>query len=78
MGPECHKLNKRIAETIASKQKEEYSQVMKHIRCKLRFALLKATLIAIRGVRGKVGAEEDEICDISFNLIPKEQAYESY
>jgi len=78
MGPECHKLNKRIAETIASKQKEEYSQVMKHIRCKLRFALLKATLIAIRGVRGKVGAEEDEICDISFNLIPKEQTYESY
>ena len=66
MGPECHKLNKRIAETIASKQKEEYSQVMKHIRCKLRFALLKATLIAIRGVRGKVGVEDEA------------QAYESY
>ena len=78
MGPECQKLNKRIAESIALKQKEEYSQVMKHIRCKLRFALLKATLIAIRGVRGKAGSEEDEICDISFNLIPKEQAYDSY
>ena len=75
MGPECQKLNKHIAESI---QKEEYSQDMKHEQCKLRFALLKATLIAIRGVRGKAGSEEDEICDISFNLIPKEQAYDSY
>ena len=66
MGPECQKLNKRIAESIAHKRNEEYSHVMKHIRCKLRFALLKATLIAIRGVRGKEGPAEDEIHDISF------------
>ena len=78
MGPECQKLNKRIAESIAHKRNEEYSHVMKHIRCKLRFALLKATLIAIRGVRGKVGPAEDEIYDISFNLIPEEPTYESY
>ena len=78
MGPECQKLNKRIAESIAKKRNEEYSHVMKHIRCKLRFALLKATLIAIRGVRGKEGPAEDEIHDTSFNLIPEEPAYESY
>ena len=76
MGSECQRLNKRLAELIATKHREKYSDVMRHIRCRLRFALLKATLVAIRGVRGKPGQgngaeeEEDNIGDISFNLIP--------
>ena len=79
MGPECQKFNKRLAELISQKQREEYSHVMRHIRCKLRFSLLKATLAAVRGVRGKVSRiEEDDITSISFNLIPQEPAYESY
>ena len=59
---------------IAIKRGEEYSHVIQHIRCKLRFSLLKATLIAVRGVRGRsVTTEtEDEIGDICFNLIPHE------
>ena len=80
MGQECHRLNKRLAELIAAKRRENYSQVMQHIRCRLRFALLKATLVAIRGVRGRSGGaaeeEEDDIGDISFNLIPVMPAYE--
>ena len=77
MGPECERLHKRLAELIAAKRCEQYSQVMQHIRCRLRFALLKATLVAIRGVRGSSrGAEEEDIGDISYNLIPTMQAYE--
>ena len=77
MGPECERLHKRLAEMIAAKRSEQYSQVMQHIRCRLRFALLKATLVAIRGVRGSMrGAAEDDLGDISFNLIPSRRAYE--
>ena len=50
MGPECERLHKRMAELIAAKRSENYSQVIQHIRCRLRFALLKATLVAIRGM----------------------------
>ena len=79
MAPECERLNKRLAERIALKQREHYSQVMSHVRTRLRFALLKATLIAVRGIRGRGLVDaEDEIEEISFNLIPREQAYESY
>ena len=53
MVPECLKLNKRIAELLAHKRNEQYSVVMSFIRTRLRFALLKSTLISIRGYRGK-------------------------
>ena len=79
MGQECEKLNKRLAEKIANKTNERYSHVMAHIRTRLRFALLKATLVAVRGVRGRtVEVEEEEVGEIAFNLIPKEQPYEPY
>ena len=52
MAPECTKLNKRIAELISLKTGEAYSHVMRFIRTRLRFALLRTSLIAIRGTRG--------------------------
>ena len=72
MAPECARFNKRLAELIAAKSGETNSYVMRHIRTRLRFALLRATLIAIRGSRGKsrVGAELD-LDEISFNLVPQ-------
>ena len=76
---ECSKLNKNIAHKIAEKTKESYSQVMGHIRTRLRFALLKATLVATRGYRGRcaTSSQESEEDDIDFNLIPEEVAYET-
>ena len=76
MGPECTRLNKRLAELTANKTCQSYSLVMKHIRTRLRFALLRATLIAVRGVRGR-WREEDElnVDEISFNLIPQAIEY---
>ena len=75
-GPECERFNKRLAELIAKKRNQQYSEVMKYIRTRLRFALLRSTLVAIRGERGKRKEEEDNMGLIDFNLIPTEACYE--
>ena len=72
MGPECTRMNKRIAELISIRRGEVYSHVMRHIRTRLRFALLRCTLIAVRGTRGSFrDQKEKDLGDISFNLIPQ-------
>ena len=64
-------MNKRLAEQISLKTKESYGDVIRHIRTKLRFALLKSLVIAVRGYRGRTLVEaEENLEDISFNLIP--------
>ena len=69
IGPECKRF-KQLAELISQKTCEVYAHVMRHLRTRLRFALLRATLVAVRGYRGQKGrSEEIEIEDISFNLI---------
>ena len=67
MGPECDHLNKRLADLIALKTKEQYSHVVRHIRTRLRFSLLKSVLV----VRGKKSAVVQPPLEISFNLIPQ-------
>ena len=72
MAPECARFNKRLAELISAKSGETYSHVMRHIRTRMRFALLRATLIAIRGSRGKSRVEAElDLEEISFNLVPQ-------
>ena len=80
MGKECKIFNKRLAEKISQKTKEAHSQVVTHIRTRLRYAMLKATLIAIRGYRGHQveTAKEEEVDEIEFNLIPEENTYETF
>ena len=53
MSPQCVKTHKRIAELVADKRQEKYSDVISHIRTHLRFALLKSILVAVREHRGK-------------------------
>ena len=70
LSPECNKFNKKLAQLIAKKKNETYANVVKHIRTRLRFALLKSTLTALRGVRGKRTREETApMSSISYNLI---------
>ena len=72
MAPECTRLNKRVAELIASKTGEAYSHIIKFLRTRLRFALLRCTVIAVRGTRGKTFARKEmDVGEISFNLIPE-------
>ena len=67
MAPECIRTNKRIATLIALKTGEKYCHVVSHIRTRLRFALLRACLIAVRGFRGKssMSGGESDLSDIS-------------
>ena len=77
MGPESTRYHKRVAELISAKRGEDYSHVVNHIRTRIRFALLKSVLIAVRGERGRkrrtIGVPMSEI---SLNLIPKQSSYE--
>ena len=76
MALECTKYHKRVAELVANKTKEEYSKVVSHMRTRLRFTLLKSTLIALRGVRGKQEKTTASISELSFNTIPEMPLYE--
>ena len=77
MGPECTKFFKRVAELIATKRGEEYPDVVNYVRTKVRVALLKSVLIAIRGERGKSRSRENvPISDLSLNMVPERQTYE--
>ncbi len=80
MGPQCERTHKRIAELVADKRNERYADVMSHIRTRLRFSLLKSILVAIRGARGRKAlySEENNLNNISFNLIPYVKTYEGY
>ena len=69
IGPEAEKHHKRISKLIAEKKNEEYSDISNYIRTRIRFCILKSTLIAIRGVRGKQNESSNPLPSLSFNLI---------
>ena len=76
MGPECTIYHKRIAELLSVKRGEAYADVINFIRTRIRFSLLKSTLIAVRGVRGKSRRGESSFTDTSLNLVPCRETYE--
>ena len=70
MGIEATRFHKRLALLISEKRHEQYAHVLNHIRTRLRFCLLKSTVMAIRGVRGKRAKDGVmDISEISYNLI---------
>ena len=75
MGPECDRLNKRLAELFSLKTGEKYCHVVRHMRTRLRFALLRSGLAAVRGVKGKQPADIESPREISYNLIPEAKCY---
>ena len=77
MGPECTRYHRRFAELITAKRGEDYSDTMNFIRTKLHITLLKCTLVAIRGERGRGKKNTNaSIADLSLNLIPERSSYE--
>ena len=77
MAPESTRFHRRLAELISMKTKEEYSHVMNHLRTRLRITLLKSTLIALRGERGKQRKPKASMSELSFNMIPDMPSYET-
>ena len=76
MAPECTSFHKKLAVMISHKTKEEYSHVMNHLRTRLRFSILRSTLIAVRGERGKNRKPQGDISELSFNTVPDMPSYE--
>ena len=52
MSIQCQKLHCQLAALICKKNGKLYSEEMGHMRTRLRFALLKSILVAVRGYRG--------------------------
>ncbi len=78
MGPECRIFYKRIAELTAAKKNERYAIIMNYIRTRLRFAMLRSTLIGIRGERGKANKKLGDVSldNVSLNIMPVVNSYE--
>ena len=55
---------------IADKRGQTYQHVVSYVRTRLRFAMLRSTLIAIRGFKGRVKNKELSMDEVDFNIIP--------
>ncbi len=70
-GIEAQKLMKKIAEKMEYATGQRYADVMGFIRKRIRFELLKTTLIALRGFKGKIkSSEAHDITELDLNLEP--------
>ena len=72
MGVEAHKLVKRLTERMEISTGQKYSDAVSFIRKRLRFELLKTTVIAVRGDRGSRlrSFEAHPIDELDLNLEP--------
>ena len=69
---ECKQFINRLADLIARKRKERHCDVVRNVRTRIRFTMLRTTLIALRGYRGKnMDCKYDTpLSEVSYNLIP--------
>ena len=51
MGHECSQFHKALAEKISNKKGEKYEDVIRYIRLRLSFLVVRATLLCLRGSR---------------------------
>ena len=75
MGEEAAAFNKRLASLLSEKKGNSYSDTISFIRRRLRFCILKTTLVALRGFRGKKQPDALPIEGMDFNLIPQESPF---
>ena len=66
MGREAQGLMKKISERMELTSGQRYSDCMGFMRKRLRFELLKTTLIALRGYKGREGYNLEE-CNPHFD-----------
>ena len=68
MGKEASTFVKRLSSLLAQKINQSYSDTISYVRRRLRFDLLKTTLIALRGYRGKQQPSPSAVQEIDLNL----------
>ena len=71
MSKQCKRFINRLANLQARRKDEEYEDVVRVLRTKLRFALFKTTLIELRGHREKACDKDFSVplSEISYNLV---------
>ena len=70
MGKKCIRYHSRLAELIAAMKGEHYSQTISWIRARTSFALLRSTLVCLRGSGLKRRTVFDyNNCDIEIAVI---------
>ena len=67
MGKEAEKFHRRLASLIAEKRNTPYSDCMSYLRKKVSFCLLRTTLAALRGYRGRPVTVDS--CNTDLNLL---------
>ena len=68
MSKETSTFLKRLATLLSQKNNQTYADTMSFVRRRLRFDLLKTTLIALRGHRGKFYEVPSAVQDLDINL----------
>ena len=69
MGPQTTMYLKRVATLLAAKTGQDKSLVMANLRRRLRFELLKAVLVAVRGHRGRYYQKAISVDELDLNLV---------
>ena len=76
MGKEATTYHKQLATLLSQKRNISYSDAMAYVRCRLRFCILKTTLVALRGYRGSTSSGRSSMdSDIEIDLMPSESGY---
>ena len=65
MGPAATIFFRRLAEKIAQKQSQPYSQVMAWIRRRMSFSLLRSAIVAIRGSRSSAPSPDPSMIEVT-------------
>ena len=73
--PEADRFHKRIAKLLAKKRNILYSEAISYVRRRIRFSILRTTLVALRGYRG-TGGKACKLADEDLNIIPRSRMYE--
>jgi hypothetical protein len=76
MGPQASIVTKRLCEKLAEKQDLPISVVSGWLRCRISFALLRSTLVCLRGTRGYRPVKTQE--DSQIELAVSEARMEPY
>ena len=66
-GPEARTFFRLLCEKIAHKTKQNYSDVVNFLRCKLSFVIRKLVLLCIRGTRSSINTV-DKSCESDFEF----------
>ena len=71
-GTEMARFTKKLAEMLARKTKQTYHDTISFIRRRFRVELLRTTLIALRGHRGRFYEEPVDAAELDLNLLGRE------